>query len=171
MASMGGLLGLVAYLINDKKSIFLSFSGTSTSLSGFLLFIYEFITEPHLTAGVRYLFIPWLGLSLTFLGVLMMFAGSVQRFRVLRPLLYIIVPSLAATVAYNILVIVHIPVILLIAQMFHSHLIVALPLLLTPLLIFIGSVICTFKTLLSYSPVMSCEDASGDSSIESIDVN
>lgn len=149
MSSIGGLLGLISFSMNDKKSISLSFAGTSLGLSRFLLFMYAFGTFPPFgTFDSTYLFIPWLGMSLTFLGVLMMFTGSVTRFHVMPRFLYVLVPSLASTLAYNILVVTNnIPYLLLIARSVHSHAIVGIPLLLTLLLISLGSILCLSKPL------------------------
>lgn len=154
VASIGGLLGLIAYLVNDKRSISLSFTGTFIGFSGFILFMFEFGSHPPFITipEVDYFLIPWLGMSLTFLGILMMFTGSVAYFHTVPSLLYVLVPSLVSTLAYNVLVITNnVPYILLIAQSVSSSAIVGW-LLLTLGIVFWGNVLCLLKAFLWGNP-------------------
>ena len=79
MSSVGGFLVLGSSIRRSKKLAFLSFAGDFLGILGFLIYTGD---RPGTFIWTGYAFkMPWIGLSLTFLGVLLMFASSIIRYK------------------------------------------------------------------------------------------
>lgn len=96
ISSVGGLLGIVSSLRQDKKFAYLAFIADFLGIFGFLLVKAPFTYDQNIFGGEAFFAVPWVGVCLTLVGVSVMFVGSMAESKGLPRLTLLGVPLLLA---------------------------------------------------------------------------